>query len=184
MIILASASPRRRELLKQIGVEFEVCVSQAKESITAKNPADLAVENARLKALAVAETHKNSWVLGADTVVALDGKIYGKPKDKEDAFNMLKTFSGRAHEVITGMALVSDDKIFEKAVRTKVTFGNMTDNEILSYIETKEPMDKAGAYAAQGIAAKYIKDIEGSFSNVVGLPLYELNELLKEAGMV
>lgn len=183
MIILASASPRRRELLQQIGVEFEVCVSDAKEAVAAKNPNELALENARLKAVAAAKIYNDKWVLGADTIVALDGKIYGKPKDKNDAFNMLKIFSNRVHEVITGIALVLGDNIIEKAVVTKVTFGNMTDEEISDYVETKEPMDKAGAYAVQGIAAKYIKEISGSYSNVVGLPLYELNELLKEAGI-
>ena len=178
MIILASGSPRRRELLEQIGVKFEVFVSEAKEATFAKNPKELTLENARLKALAVSKEHKGCWVLGADTVVSLENKIYGKPKDQDDAFNMLKAFSGRSHEVITGMALVKDDKIYEKAVVTEVVFAKMTTEEILNYVETGEPADKAGAYAVQGIAAKYIKEIKGSYSNVVGLPLYELNELM------
>ena len=181
MIILASASPRRRELLGQIGVDFEVCVSEAKEVTSAKNPKELTLLNAKAKAAAVAKEKKNFWILGADTVVALDNKIYGKPKDESDAFNMLKTFANRTHEVITGIVLLKGDKCFESAVITEVTFGDMTESEIKAYIATKEPMDKAGAYAVQGIAAKYIKEIKGSYSNVVGLPLYELNALFKEA---
>ena len=181
MIILASASPRRRELLGQIGVDFEVCVSEAKEVTSAENPKELTLLNAQAKAMAVAKEKKDFWILGADTVVALDDKIYGKPKDESDAFNMLKTFANRTHEVITGIVLLKGDKCFESTAVTEVTFGDMTESDIKAYVATKEPMDKAGAYAVQGIAAKYIKEIIGSYSNVVGLPLYELNELFKEA---
>ncbi|MBO6177723.1 MAG: septum formation inhibitor Maf [Selenomonadaceae bacterium] len=181
MIILASASPRRRELLEQIGEEFVVKVSEAEEVKSANSPLELAEKNAKLKALAVAKEHREYPVLGADTIVVLDGKIYGKPKDEQDARQMLKSFSGRVHEVLTGICLVKDEKIYSKTVRTEVTFGEMTEKEIEEYIATKEPMDKAGAYAIQGKAARFIKCINGSFSNVVGLPLHELNELLKEA---
>lgn len=178
MIILASASPRRKELLEQIGVQFEVCVSEAPEATKAETPIKLVLENAKLKAAKVAKIRPNSWVLGADTIVCLNDKIYGKPKDFGDAFRMLKDLSGKVHKVITGMALVKGDEILQKAVVTLVAFGEMTDEEILDYIAAGEPMDKAGAYAIQGIGAKYIKGIKGSYSNVVGLPLYELREML------
>ena len=182
MIILASASPRRRELLEQIGEEFVVKVSEAEEVRSAHSPMELVAENAKRKALAVANGNNNNNypVLGADTVVVLDGKIYGKPKDEGDARRMLQSFSGRTHEVLTGICIVKEKKIYVKTVKTEVTFGEMTDVEINAYIATKEPMDKAGAYAVQGKAARFIKNVNGSFSNVVGLPLYELNELLKK----
>lgn len=184
MIILASASPRRRELLEQIGVEFKVAVSDVDEVASADNPSDLVLKNAVAKAKKVASENAGCTVLGADTVVVLDDKIYGKPKDADDAFKMLKNFSGRAHEVLTGIALVKDGEVFSKVVKTEVTFGDMTDEEIREYIATKEPMDKAGAYAVQGIAAKFIKNIVGSYSNVVGLPLYEVVGLIKKAKKV
>lgn len=184
-IILASGSPRRQELLQQIGVPYEVVKSDAEEVLDAvEGPRALAVENARRKALAVSKRYPGRVVLGADTVVFQDGAVYGKPKDAEDARNMLKSFAGRRHDVVTGVAIVAKDGVcYTDATETKVFFNNLTDDEIAAYIATGEPMDKAGAYAVQGRAAAFIPRIEGSFSNVVGLPLAEVASLLKEAGV-
>lgn len=184
-IILASGSPRRQELLQQIGVPYEVVKSDAEEVLDAvEGPRALAVENARRKALAVAKRYPGRVVLGADTVVFQDGAVYGKPKDAEDARNMLKSFAGRRHDVVTGVAIVAKDGVcYTDATETKVFFNDLTDDEIAAYIATGEPMDKAGAYAVQGRAAAFIPRIEGSFSNVVGLPLAEVSALLKEAGV-
>ena len=184
-IILASGSPRRQELLQQIGVPYEVVKSDAEEVLDAvEGPRALAVENARRKALAVAKRYPGRVVLGADTVVFQDGAVYGKPKDAEDARNMLKSFAGRRHDVVTGVAIVAKDgTCYTDATETKVFFNDLTDDEIAAYIATGEPMDKAGAYAVQGRAAAFIPRIEGSFSNVVGLPLAEVSALLKEAGV-
>ncbi len=184
-IILASGSPRRQELLQQIGVPYEVVKSDAEEVLDAvEGPRALAVENARRKALAVSKRYPGRVVLGADTVVFQDGAVYGKPKDAEDARNMLKSFAGRRHDVVTGVAIVAKDGVcYTDATETKVFFNDLTDDEIAAYIATGEPMDKAGAYAVQGRAAAFIPRIEGSFSNVVGLPLAEVASLLKEAGV-
>ena len=184
-IILASGSPRRQELLQQIGVPYEVVKSDAEEVLDAvEGPRALAVENARRKALAVAKRYPGRVVLGADTVVFQDGAVYGTPKDAEDARNMLNSFAGRRHDVVTGVAIVAKDGVcYTDATETKVFFNDLTDDEIAAYIATGEPMDKAGAYAVQGRAAAFIPRIEGSFSNVVGLPLAEVASLLKEAGV-
>ena len=183
-IILASASPRRQELLQQIGVPYEVVKSDAEEVLDAvEGPRALAVENARRKALAVAARYPGRVVLGADTVVFQDGAVYGKPKDAEDARSMLRSFAGRRHDVVTGVAIIAKDgTCYTDAAETKVFFADLTDDEIAAYIATGEPMDKAGAYAVQGRAAAFIPRIEGSFSNVVGLPLAEVASLLREAG--
>ncbi|MDY4415150.1 Maf family protein [Selenomonas sp.] len=183
-IILASGSPRRQELLQQIGVPFVVVKSDAEEILNhADGPRALAIENARRKALAVAKMHPGRIVLGADTVVFQDGEVYGKPKDAADACAMLRRFAGRRHAVVTGIALVSRDGTCRTdAAETNVCFADMMDEEITAYVATGEPMDKAGAYAVQGRAAAFIPRIEGSFSSVVGLPLYEVITLLKAAG--
>ena len=183
-IILASGSPRRQELLQQIGVPFEVVKSNAEEILNhADGPRALAVENARRKALAVAKMHPHRVVLGADTVVFQDGDVFGKPKDAAEARAMLCRFAGRRHAVVTGVALVDRDGTCRTgATETEVFFADLTEGEISDYLATGEPMDKAGAYAVQGRAAAFIPRIEGSFSNVVGLPLAEVVTLLKEAG--
>lgn len=180
MLILASKSPRRKELLKQIGIPFVVVVSDAEEvSGNSWTPAALVVENAKRKARAVAEKYPDSPVLGADTVVSLEGKIFGKPKDKDEARKMLTALSGKMHEVTTGLALINRNEIRTTNVTTKVFFDTMTKANIDAYIATEEPMDKAGAYAIQGKAARFIEKIEGSYSNVVGLPLNALIQLGK-----
>ena len=185
-LILASASPRRQELLRQIGCEFRVVVSDADELSGDGIPPDrLAAENARRKAEDVAaKAGGNAPVLGADTVVAVDEKILGKPKDAADAARMLRLLSGRQHFVYTGIALAYRGEVYTDAVRTAVWVGKLSDEEITAYIATGEPMDKAGAYAVQGIAAKFIPRVDGSFSNVVGLPLYAVRELVRKAGIV
>lgn len=180
MLILASKSPRRKELLKQIGIPFVVVVSDAEEvSGNSWTPAALVVENAKRKARAVAEKYPDSPVLGADTVVSSEGKIFGKPKDKDEARKMLTALSGKMHEVTTGLALINRNEIRTTNVTTKVFFDTMTKADIDAYIATEESMDKAGAYAIQGKAARFIEKIEGSYSNVVGLPLNALIQLGK-----
>lgn len=186
MLILASASPRRQELLQQIGCDFRVFVSHAEElSESGVSPEKMATENARRKAEDVASRDtKGLPVLGADTVVAVDATILGKPKDEEDAARMLRLLSGRRHFVYTGVALVYHGATYTSVVQTTVWMDKMSDEEISAYIATGEPMDKAGAYAVQGIAAKFIPKIEGSFSNVVGLPLHEVKNLARKAGIL
>ena len=185
-IVLASASPRRQELLRQIGCGFRVVVSDAEElSGDGISPEQLAVENARRKAEDVAAKEGgNAPVLGADTVVAVDETILGKPKDETDAVRMLRLLSGRQHFVYTGIALVYRGEVYGDVVRTEVWVDELSEKEIEAYIATGEPMDKAGAYAVQGIAAKFIPRIDGSFSNVVGLPLHAVKELARKAGIV
>ena len=185
-IVLASASPRRQELLRQIGCGFRVVVSDAEElSGDGISPERLAVENARRKAEDVAAKEGgNAPVLGADTVVAVDETILGKPKDETDAVRMLRLLSGRQHFVYTGIALAYRGEVYEDVVRTEVWVDELSEKEIEAYIATGEPMDKAGAYAVQGIAAKFIPRIDGSFSNVVGLPLHAVKELARKAGIV
>ena len=193
-IILGSASPRRRELLEQIGVEFEVRVSSRKEVYRSLDPASIVKELALAKAENVAEElgaadtqEKDLIVIGAVTVVVLDGEILGKPKDKADAERMLKALQGRAHDVYTGAAFLTYGRNGEKevcsyAVGTKVYVNPMTEKEIRAYIATGEPSDKAGAYGIQGRFAAYIEKIEGDYYNVVGLPVSRVYETLKELG--
>ena len=184
MLTLASKSPRRKELLKQIGIPFVVVVSDAEEvSGNSWTPAALVVENAKRKARAVAEKYPDSPVLGADTVVSSEGKIFGKPKDKDEARKMLTALSGKMHEVTTGLALINRNEIRTTNVTTKVFFDTMTKADIDAYIATEESMDKAGAYTIQGKAARFIEKIEGSYSNVVGLPLNALIQLSKDLNL-
>lgn len=183
MFILASGSPRRRELLKQVGARFRVAISDAAELQEAAEPFALVRHNAEAKAQAVARLHKTLPVLGADTVVALEGKIFGKPKDEAEAREMLKALSGKVHEVLTGIAWVREGHTFSEVVTTNVKFSQLAETEIDRYIASGEPMDKAGAYALQGLAAVFIEGIEGSYSNVVGLPLFATAALARRAGV-
>ncbi len=174
--VLASASPRRRELLSMLGLEFDVCPSAAEE----KTQPGLSLEEtvmylAREKGRGL----QGNPVISADTIVVIDGKILGKPKSEEEAFTMLRTLSGRTHEVFTGIC-VNDDCRVERSL---VTFAELTDEEIRAYIATGEPMDKAGAYGAQGKGAVFVEKIEGDFFNVMGLPVHRLYEMLKEQGV-
>ena len=183
MIILASASPRRKELLQKLCNNFIVDASDAKEIQFADSPKELTVRNAKIKAESIAQKHFDDIVIGADTIVVLDGKIFGKPDGADGAKKMLRKLSGKKHEVITGLAIVTNRKTFMTAEVTEVFFGEMTDEEISEYVATGEPLDKSGSYALQGGAAKFIEKINGDWSNVVGLPLYRLRLLAKSAGI-
>jgi septum formation protein len=186
-IILASASPRRVELLASAGVEFEVCAGNIPEdALPGEFPVDHVVRLAREKALDVAGKHEGRFFIGADTVVVCDDEIMGKPKDSEDAHRMLSKLSGVPHEVITGFAVYDrerDDAISE-AVTTRVFFKPLREEEIAAYIATGCPFDKAGAYAIQGGAAHMVQRIDGSYTNVVGLPLCEVVEALRRIGAI
>jgi septum formation protein len=179
MLILASASPRRRELLTQAGFTFQVHAAHIPEDPNPdEDPIGYVVRLAREKALAVftelignPETAANLAVLGADTTVTLDNHILGKPEDPADAARMLRLLSGRTHRVITGIAVVTAQRTEVAAEVTGVTFRTLSDQEIADYVDTGEPMDKAGAYAIQGRAARWIPRIQGDYFNVVGLPL-------------
>lgn len=198
-IILGSASPRRRELLSQIGIGFTVRVSDKEEVYHSEIPEEIVKELALMKAENVAielfeeqqappvREETDFVVIGADTVVVLDQKILGKPADEEDAFRMLKSLQGRAHEVFTGVAVLccKEGKIQtvrSHAVKTEVYVHEMTEDEIRGYIVTGEPSDKAGSYGIQGAFAKYIDRIDGDYYNVVGLPVSFVYQTLKEIG--
>ena len=178
-IVLASASPRRRELLKQMGLEFTVHPAKGEEVITKQKPDEIVTELAKQKAMEVAAfLSGNAVVIGADTVVAKDGKILGKPKDEENAFEMLSLLEGETHQVYTGVCLLqkqkNDIQIHAFYEATEVEFYPMSEQEIRGYIAGGEPMDKAGAYGIQGKCAVYIRGIRGDYNNVVGLPISRL----------
>ena len=183
MIILASGSPRRQELLRKLCKNFIVEVSDAQEVQQADSPKILAVENAKLKASSIAAKNPDAIVIGADTIVVLDGEIFGKPDGVAGAEKMLARLSGKKHEVITGVAICADGKIFTDYEVTEVYFGEMTAEEIKEYVATGEPLDKSGSYALQGGATKFIEKIYGDWSNVVGLPVYRLRKLAQAAGI-
>jgi septum formation protein len=181
MLVLASASPRRQELLRNAGIAFEVQPANIAEDPLPREAAkDCAERLARDKALAIARQRPNDCVLGADTVVVVDGQILGKPADPADAARMLRLLSGREHQVITGVCLVIDGESCVNSETTLVTVKEITDQEIADYIATGEPMDKAGAYAIQGIASRWIPRIEGDYSNVVGLPVALVFRMLQK----
>lgn len=186
-IILASASPRRSELMTQAGFEFEIKVSHKEEHYQSRKPDEIVKELALLKAEDIAEQTEavNIIVIGADTVVASDGNILGKPKSKEDAFEMIRNLQGKKHQVYTGTAIIIFDengnkKVINHAVRTDVFVNPMTENEILVYMENENVMDKAGAYGIQGRFGIYIEKIEGDYYNVMGLPISYIYQVLKE----
>lgn len=194
-IILASSSPRRRELMAQAGFAFEVLVSEADETIETETPDEMVEVLSERKAAAVAEEIKKQGfaeesilLVGADTMVAIDGKKLGKPKDEKGAEKMLEELSGRTHQVYTGVTLIrlrkaengsilQESRTFSEG--TDVSFYPLTKEEIRSYIATGEPMDKAGAYGIQGKAAVFVKEIKGDYNNVVGLPIARLYQELK-----
>jgi septum formation protein len=197
MLVLASASPRRQELLRNAGIPFTVQPADIDETpLAAESPRECAERLAREKALAVFQLNPQQWVLGADTIVVVDDIILGKPRDAEDAARMLRLLSGRTHLVITGVCIVGP--VVRAPVisgqwsvashtgtayeTTLVTFGELSDDEIRFYVSTGEPMDKAGAYAIQGVASRWIPRIEGDYSNVVGLPVALVYRMLLEQG--
>jgi septum formation protein len=193
MIVLASASPRRQELLRNAGIAFTVQPADINETpLPGESPIHCAERLAREKALAVSQKNPEQWVLGADTIVVVDKAILGKPCDAEDAARMLRLLSGRTHAVITGVCVGklvvsgqgSGANINIASETTLVTFCEMSDSEIRAYVATGEPMDKAGAYAIQGIASRWIPRIEGDYSNVVGLPVALVYGMLREGGAI
>ena len=183
-LILASGSPRRRELMKLTGIDFTVDVPEVDE--TCDLPArDAVMELCARKARAAAEMHPGCIVLAADTLVSVDDQPLGKPADEEDAFRMLSMLRGRWHQVYTGVAVIDANGELHKDVDgADVRFSDMTDEDVRRYIATGEPMDKAGAYALQGIAGLWIDEVRGSFSGVIGLPLSLTRRLLCECGLV
>ena len=182
--ILASQSPRRRELLAQIGVKnFEILVPEADESFDpTQTPQEIVCSICRRKAEAARTLagDDTAIILAADTMVFLDGLRLGKPKDEEDAFEMLRALSGRTHEVCTGVTICRGDEILTQAETTVVTFRPMADHEIRAYIASGDPMDKAGSYGIQGKAALFASGIEGDYFNVMGLPLHLVGQMLRE----
>lgn len=181
MLILASASPRRQELLRNAGISFEVLPADIVETpLELEGARECAERLAREKALAVARQRPNDCVLGADTVVTIDNEILGKPTDAADAKRMLRSLSGRCHQVVTGICLVVGGEPVVASETTLVTMIEIEDREIADYIATGEPMDKAGAYAIQGIASRWISRIEGDYSNVVGLPVAMVFGMLRQ----
>ena len=173
-LILASASPRRAGLLQMLGVPFDAVPSHISEDLeTPRPPADHVAEISRRKARAVAGEFRDALVLGADTVVVLEGDILEKPADAEDAARMLTRLSGKTHRVFTGLTLIDteSDRVLSDVAVTDVTLRHLSTEDIRRYVQTQEPMDKAGAYAAQGRAAAFIESVSGCFYNVVGLPL-------------
>lgn len=182
-IVLASKSPRRKQLLSQAGYEFNIFVPDTDEDIDAPDAEMLVKELALLKACAAAKTIKyDCYIIGADTVVCINGRILGKPKNGRHARLMLKLLSGKTHQVYTGVC-VFDTKsgvAISKCERSDVTFNKLTNEQIKAYVDSKEPMDKAGAYAIQGGAGEFVDNITGEFDNIVGLPLKTLKEIFDE----
>jgi septum formation protein len=193
-LVLASASPRRQELLRNAGIAFTVQAADINETpLAGEAPRACAERLAREKARAVAHQRPREWILGADTIVVVHGLLLGKPCDAKDAGRMLRLLSGRKHEVITGVCLVEPVASGQREVAggadtasetTLVTFCGMSDDEIRDYVATGEPMDKAGAYAIQGIASRWIPRIEGDYSNVVGLPVALVYRMLSERRVI
>jgi septum formation protein len=176
-IILASSSPRRKELLSQAGVAFAIVVSGCDETPVLGESAQEMVERlAVVKAAVVAEQHPGAYVIGADTTVCIDGEILGKPESVEDACSMLRKIQGKTHEVLGGIAIINRSKGLEKrwSHSTKVTMASMSEDVIARYVRSGEPMDKAGSYAIQGLGLQFVDSVEGSYSNVVGLNISAL----------
>lgn len=182
-IILASASPRRAELLRQIGVTFSVQPAHVDETPQANESADHYVERlARDKALAIAATAPGATVLGSDTSVVFEGRILGKPTDRDEAMATLQQLSGQSHQVMTAVALARDSRCESRVVTTEVRFRALSLDEIKAYVGSGEPMDKAGSYGIQGLGGIFVSGLRGSYSAVVGLPLQETADLLADAG--
>ncbi|WP_080844625.1 Maf family protein [Cytobacillus gottheilii] len=182
-LILASSSPRRKELLEILQLPFEIKSSDVDESFEpGTEPAEVVMELAKRKADAVFQGNKESYVIGADTVVVLGDDILGKPRDEKDAFQMLRSLSGKQHSVFTGVSIVSSQETTTFFTETKVTFWELADDEINAYLQTGEPFDKAGAYGIQGFGSMLVKEIHGDYFAVVGLPVSQTVRKLKQAG--
>jgi septum formation protein len=185
-IILASASPRRKEILRKTGLNFSICTSDYKEDINLSlKPRALAKFLSRKKAETVAHKYKNAIIIAADTFIVFKNRLLGKPHTDKEAEKMLNMLNGKAHSVITGFTIMdtASKKILSRSVETKVYFKKLGRKEINAYVRSKEPLDKAGAYAIQGLGSVFIERIDGDFLNVVGLPLLALTESLKKFGI-
>ena len=183
-IILASGSPRRKSLLESIGITFTIYRTDTDESrLPNESPANYCMRLARSKAIAGAKHFPDSLIIAADTIVVIDGEILGKPHDRTDAVRMLKALQGREHEVITGLAVVSNGREQIHAEHSAVRFRTLNDSEISAYVSTGECDDKAGAYAVQGLGSLIVEGINGDYYNVVGLPLCALGRMLKAEGI-
>jgi septum formation protein len=186
-LILASRSPRRKYLLEQAGLSFAVIPSRVEEdSVPPADPGAYVRTLAEMKARAVAADHPKSWVIGADTIVLIDGRILGKPVHRDDARKMIARLSGQTHQVYTGYCIRCEDRhrLIADVVKTDVSFKPLTREEIEWYIHTGEPFDKAGAYAIQGLGTFLVKSVNGSYTNVVGLPVCEVIEVLIREGVI
>ncbi|MBN1467169.1 MAG: septum formation inhibitor Maf [Fusobacteriaceae bacterium] len=183
-MILASKSPRRKEILEEFGFKFKVEAKETLEKSEKEDPKDFVMEIALEKAMAVAEENYEEWIIAADTVVVHNNKILGKPKNEEEARAVLKSLSSHSHEVYTGVAIVNKQKNMNITFTelTKVYFKNISDQEINWYVETKEPLDKAGSYGIQGKGSVLIEKIEGDFYNVMGFPISKFYEEMKKIG--
>lgn len=180
-LILASASPRRIELLKRLCDDFDVMPANIDENISGLSPFDTVMTLAERKANKIASKNDLSYVIAADTLVYLSEELLGKPRDEKAAFDMLSKLSGKCHSVYTGVCVVSPNgKKVVTYEKTDVTFDDLSENDIINYINSKEPFDKAGAYAIQGLASAFIKRIDGNFDNVVGFPTCLIRNILKE----
>lgn len=185
ILYLASQSPRRLELMRQIGLVPEVLAVSVDESALPNEPVEsfvrrLAVEKARAGFDSVAA--HDIWVVGGDTVVAIDGQVLGKPRDQADYRRMMALLSGRTHQVLTAAAVVHDGVVHSTVSVSRVTFSELDEREVDAYWRSGEPQDKAGGYGIQGFAGKWVRYLEGSYTGIMGLPLYELDQLLKESG--
>jgi septum formation protein len=186
-LILASASPRRQALLRLVAIRFEIIPSQADERfLQGEAPEEHVIRLARAKAMEIAEQHRDRWVLAADTVVEIDGKVLGKPRNHREAEEMLQNLSHREHRVLTGYCIQRFPSLEKREgkVISRVKFKALSPEEIRWYLNTGEPFDKAGAYAIQGRAAFMVQEVHGSYTNVVGLPLCEIVEALRELDAV
>lgn len=184
-IILASASPRRKHLLQEIGLKFEIHPSDFEEKDTHLDPEELAIHNALGKAQDIAGHYKDAIIIGVDTIVAFQDQIIGKPKDQQDAKRILRLLSNTTHKVISGLAVIDSKthKAITVAETTFVTMDRLEESDIEAYINSGEGTDKAAGYAIQGLGALFVKKIEGDYFNVVGLPIYRLQKILKEFGV-
>lgn len=184
-LILASASPRRKELLERLGLDFTVRVAQVEESMDPfSHPADEVARVSRLKAQAVYPLcYDGDIIIAADTIVVCDSLVMGKPRTETEAFSMLRRLSGRDHQVMTGLTVLSDDYSETVTVTTTLRMRHLSDDEIRAYIATGEPMDKAGAYGIQGLASMFVVGIDGDYYNVMGLPVCTLTTILRNCGI-
>lgn len=183
-IILASSSPRRKEFMNYLGLQYECIKPDVDETVKeGELPEHLVLRLSKDKAFAVSADNTDAVVIAADTVVAIDNQILGKPNNREDAFNMLKKLQGRTHEVFTGTSIVYQERVKCFCVKCSVTFDCISDDELKTYIASGECDDKAGAYALQGIASIFIKEVSGSVTTVIGLPINEVRKALRELGV-